>query len=131
MPKPVPNVSPRSYPNPKRQIRVFVVDSQGDPFYGARIEFFLGDQPIGEIGSSPGLSTLELPFADQALTIHVSYGTSSRQVVLRGDAEEIVIKLPARAPPWTQPSIVRCADGTVGQPCANCRVGNIVVRICT
>ncbi|HEX8263095.1 MAG TPA: hypothetical protein VF547_09500 [Allosphingosinicella sp.] len=28
------------------------------------------------------------------------------------------------------PCIVRCADGTVGQPCVTCRKGNRVVRIC-
>jgi len=119
----------------KQTMSISVYDAEGKPFVGARLEFFVNGQLAGTVESSSGRAGIEAP-ADAHVEVRATYNEAMRSFAAqpRSATSKVMmaaLHMPMATPPAlaSQPE-ARCTDGTTGQPCVNCHIGDITVRIC-
>jgi hypothetical protein len=132
---------PQSAPQPKAKtsVQVRVLDSLGEMFFGARIDFSIHGALAGRVIDSAGKATITYPELETELEVVVSAMNSTESRLLLsgvdikpGSTQNFVdFRLPIRRstnmPP--QPT-AKCPDGTSGQPCVNCPLGGSTIRVC-
>jgi hypothetical protein len=121
-------------PRPKatRQVDVRVVDPDGLPVLGALVDFFLGDTLLGTATTGERGARIRLPEILGALDVHVRLDGQEQYGQLPVYRNQYVFQFEVRArfKPFAAP-VAQCADGTTGQPCVDCKIGDETYRICT
>jgi hypothetical protein len=115
-----------------RHFTLFVEDSNGDPFAGAKIEFYLDGVAFGSVLNSDGSASVELPFnTEGALSAEVTTaGVTTRVAMNLYDGSQKLAMTFQRRTAASLP-VAYCPDGTSGQPCVVCKLRNgHRVRIC-
>ena len=118
-----------------KRITVLAETANNSPINGCDIFFYVDEILAGGVVGCHGQAIIECP-KDSSVTARVDVmgesflSSISEQFDSRTDFE-VRLQLEPQVMPssWTTPE-ARCADGTTGQPCVNCRVGSTTVRIC-
>jgi len=113
----------------QRQVSINVYDTYGNLFQGAQIDFLVDATLAGSVHSSDGRASIEVP-DDVSVEVRATCGHVTQAFNLQSDETMHDFHMPTVSLGTAAPPEARCADGTTGQPCVDCRVGNITVRIC-
>ena len=113
------------------QFRVQILDALGQVFFGVDIDFFANGAHLGGVKESDGKATIRYPASLGPVEVLVQ--AEGHQEVARIDSGQSSHTF--SLPMFHQKTMegkreARCADGTSGQPCVDCPVGNSTVRIC-
>lgn len=113
------------------QFRVQILDVLGQVFWGVSIDFFAGGAHLGGVRESDGEATIRYPTALGPVTVLVEAHGYKDQAEIGSQQSSHTFTLPiSRRNSVTGKREARCADGTTGQPCVVCSVGDSTVRIC-
>lgn len=114
-----------------RHARVRILDAAGTPFVGADIAFVVNGVHVGAVRASSGEAAIAFPKMDCDMEMIVTADGLVRRVRLDTNTAEHTLTIPKAAPRAYLPHPVAvCPDGQSGQPCVDCIVGDIAVRIC-
>jgi len=117
-----------------RHIIVQVKDVHNQPIAASDIDFFLVDPQrtlLGSISDSGGRATLRVSDESVIIGVHVTVDAYIQSVDLPPGQNTHTFIFPHVA---LFKSIgaprARCPDGSSGQPCVDCKIGGVTVRIC-
>jgi hypothetical protein len=113
-------------------LAILVVDSDGKPVVGARLEFRHNGALVGKVISG-GESSIQTEVWDE---LQVTAVVGDRRFSARAEfgERELTLVIPSslaktlRKP--TGPPTARCPDGTSGQPCVTCRINGQDYFVC-
>jgi hypothetical protein len=114
----------------RRQVQVLVTDAAGQPFYGARLDFYHRDRNVGSLIDSTGVAVIDCP-GEVAVDVRVTAAGQQQMVRIGPDDTQLNVTFPILRASATVPiPTAECPDGTQGQPCVNCPLGSSTIRIC-
>ncbi|CAH1044325.1 hypothetical protein HPTD01_2803 [Halomonas sp. TD01] len=123
--------APMPKASPMHQFRIQVLDGAGQVFYGVTINLYARDAYLGGIEESDGEATIRYPASLGPVTVLIEADGYEAQTTIGADRSSHTFSLPTSRQRVTGGKReARCADGTSGQPCVVCAVGNSTVRIC-
>lgn len=111
-----------------------LTDASGAPLLGARVTFRTENSYLGRVQNSPAAISLELDAdGDWAHSLTVTaeaelFGVVRVSSLLSGATQTLA--LPTQGVGFAGPPTAYCPDGTAGQPCVDCIIGALKVRIC-
>ena len=117
-----------------RRINVQVRDSLSTLIEGCDIQFFIADPPVTPLGSvskSRGHAALTVPDDSVVIGVSVTVEAATQTIHLPPGQNDYTFIFP-QAPSYRSltSARARCPDGTSGQPCVDCKIGGITIRIC-
>jgi hypothetical protein len=122
---------PQSTPKPSREVQIVVLDKFGDAAQGAQVRFSASGAPLGVAVVGKDGARIRLPNRIAMLDISVEYGEQQQNTQLSPDQQEYICRFDVSLLQKSYgPPIARCPDGTTGQPCVDCKIGDDVIRIC-
>jgi len=120
-----------SYERQSRVVNISVLDRDGNHAQGAKLTFAIGGTEYGDVTIGDGPASIEIP--DLWITIDVSAmfaGELQLTHLSPGQNQYIFHFSKFRKSRGITPGVARCPDGTVGQPCVDCLIDGVLVRIC-
>jgi len=116
----------------RRQVNIAVLDKNGNPARGAKISFQFNGTPCGRANLSGGKVSVEVPDTDEVLTAVAELSGETQSLdFARGHNEGVIQFLTSSGLTTILPNgTAICPDNTSGQPCVDCRVGGVLIRIC-
>lgn len=115
----------------KRSVSISVIDKEGHHARGARVEFAIGGQSYGEatIGTRP--ASIEFPDRQLILEVRAELLGETLMAHLSSGQNQYTFQFStAVAAGDITSGVARCSDGRAGQPCVDCVVNGVTVRIC-
>ena len=117
-----------------RRINVQVRDATSTFIEGCDIQFFIADPPVtplGGVSKSRGHAALTVPDDSVVIGVSVTVDAATQTVLLPpGQNDYTFVFQQAPSYPSLASPRARCPDGTSGQPCVDCKIGGITIRIC-
>lgn len=119
-----------SFPSGRR-IVIHVVDANDNPIPGSDILFSINRVPVGGVRSSAGSASLDMPESSVVVDVSAMVGQFTQSAHLPPGFDTHIFRFSqTRVYQSVGPPVASCPDGTSGQPCVDCDIGGIIVRIC-
>jgi len=120
-----------SVSSPGRHIAVHVVDANDILITGADILFSIDGIPAGGVRSSAGNASFYTPNSSVTVDISVVVDLRTQSAHLPPGFDTYTFRfVEARAYLAAELPVASCPDGSSGQPCVDCDIGGVFVRIC-
>lgn len=123
-------IQQESMDNGRRVVTISVLDVDGDPAGGAELTFAVHGVHYGTATVGDGSVRLEFPAHGQTVDVMAEYGSEVQHSHLSAYENYLTFRFRWRSGRSLSGGTARCPDGTVGQPCVDCVVNGVRVRIC-